>query len=48
MIIPQGQLDETFVLAWDHHIIAGICYYINASAGYSHTSEYLVSKDVIA
>ena len=48
VILHQGQLDDTFALAWDHHIVAGTCYYINAGAGYSRTSECLVSKDVIA
>ena len=48
VILPLGQLDDTFALAWDRHIIAGICYYINTGAGYSRTSECFVSKDVIA
>ena len=55
-ILTQGQLDATFALAWDHHIIAGTgyCiiartgYYINASAGYSRALKCLVSKDIIA
>ena len=47
-IVTQSQLDDTFAIAWDHHISAAIGYYINAGGGYSHTSEYLVSNDVIA
>ena len=48
VILHQGQLDVTFVLASDHYIIAGSGYYINASAGYSRALKCLVSKDIIA
>ena len=48
VIIPQGQLDNTFAQAGDHHIIAGAGYYINASASYSRASKCLVTKDIIA
>ena len=41
-ILHQGQLDATFALAWDNHIITGIWYYINASAGYSRALKCLV------
>ena len=56
VILHQGQLDDTFALAWDHHIAAGAGYYINAGAVYyinagvvySRASKRLVSDDIVA